>query len=144
MSIAFEITEKEAMSMAVVFENDEEKANEMLEDFLTDNGIVETKRFFLQISSTRRGVRTVGYLKFAVVPEGTSKKGKIDVSNIPALKYLSVTVDADIFDSFVDGDFQNLINDFLKEKSYKIDISKTMPFGEIIDSGQYRFFTPIK
>jgi len=144
MSIAFEVTEKEPLSMAVVFGTEEAKVDENLAAFLKTINVGETKHYFNQMAVKQRGVRTITHVKFAIVPAETKKAGATMVVNLPAQKYLIVLVDADSFDHFIDGGYKTDLENALLARSCKIDFSRTLPFGERTESGSYQFYMPIK
>jgi hypothetical protein len=144
LSIAFEIMEKQPLSLALVYGTDEAKTIESLNAFLRANGIGETKRYFSQMAVKQHGIRTVTFIKFAVVPFGTKKTGMTMVADLPIQKYLTVQLDAESFEKFTDGEYKPDLENYLKAASLRIDFSKTLPFAEAIETGVFRMYMPVK
>jgi len=141
------IQDRELMYLALAYDQDKTIAVNKLNAFLEENGLSDTKRYFLELAVTQRGQTQTTYLEYATVPESVSSKGDIKVSKIKAGEDLIISFNKEEYDDFKSGE-ANLeknqeIKAFLKEKGYRRDNVYIFPFIEM-DGDDYIVHTPVR
>lgn len=141
------IQERELMHLALAYDQNKTAAENKLNAFLEENGVSDTKRFFLEWTVTQRGQTQTTYLEFATVPESVSGKGDINVSKVKEGHDLIISFNKEEYDDFLLGESNpeknQEIKAFLKEKGYRRDNVFLFPFIEM-DGDEYIVHTPVR
>lgn len=141
------IQDRDLMYLALAYDQDKTKAVNKLNAFLEQNGVSDTKRFFLEWSVTQRGQTQTTYLEYAIVPESVSSKGDINVSKIKEGHELIISFNKEEYEDFKLGESNpeknQEIKAFLKEKGYRRDNVFLFPYIEI-DGDDYIVHTPVR
>lgn len=120
----------DAMTLAFLFNPDEDKANGLLDEFLLANNVINSRRFRMEMAVTQRGVKYVTFIKYAQVPEGTNKRNTISIVDLPKAEYLYFQISEEQYANFNDEESKVDISTFMKEHHLEYDISKVIALVE--------------
>ncbi len=139
MNFDIRICNLEAMTLAFLYGSDEAQTNALLEEFLLDNNIVTARRFRMEMAVTQKGVKYVTYIKYAQIPEGTSKTKTVSVVSLPSAEYLYFQMSEAQYAKFNDNDGKADITDFMTENKLAYDMSKVFALVEegINENGKF-------
>ena len=137
------IQNRQQMYLATTFDLNKETAISKLNAFLTENGIVEPKRYFAQLVTIQRTNVTTTYIEYAVVSKDTVSTKDVNVGKMGEGQNLVIRVDKDEFESYKMGESKQEIKTFLKDRKMRLDNVYIFPYMDM-DGDDYIIYTPVK
>jgi len=135
MSLDIKIRNLEAMTLAFIYGPDEVEINALLDEFLLSNNVDNARRFHSKMVIKNRGHEKVTYMKYAQVPEGTSKMNHISIVSLPKANYMYIQLSEE--------EYNNMNNDevavYMKENDLQVDYSKVFALVEDVISDSSKF-----
>lgn len=121
MNISF--TKLNIETMLFTFASSSEEGEKKIVDYANTSNIKLGERYDFAFNISQKGVKNSVKLVYYVVPKGTLGKGDIKAITFKSDDFLKLTLSEDEFNEVLDGKKKDAIEDFLKEKKLRLDIS---------------------
>lgn len=95
----------------------------VLQNYLDQNAIRDFEIYTLDMVIKQGSKRNVMYLAYASLPEGFKNIGSIKVIQLKRNDFLEFEVSNDDYDAFLDGAFNDEINEYMKNHELSGDMS---------------------
>ena len=118
----FQTIRREAFTLAMVMGSDDVVARQQLEAYLASSGLAVSKRYFSQISVTKRDIRSVGYMHYAEVPMGTKAPSPVKIVPVPACLVATFTIPVSEMDRLADGAYNEPFKDYLNAQGVRMEL----------------------
>jgi hypothetical protein len=118
----------------------QKEADQALQNFAAEERITMSDTYFFEFVVTQGTKRNVTYLSYGVVPDDTKAKSGIQVAQLKHQNFVKVVVPEDEFRLVFESDLGEEIQDALKAKGYKLDMSKVFGLIKKEASNYYLYF----
>jgi hypothetical protein len=140
MSLNIEFVNLDVSTFAMSIGKTQEEADQALQNFADEVGITINDTYFFEFVVTQGTKRNVTYLSYGVVPDGTKAKSGIQIGQLKHQNFVKAIVPENEFRLVFESNFGEEIQDTLKAKGYKLDMSKVFGLIKKQDSNYHLYF----
>lgn len=140
MSLNIEFISLNLSTLAMSMGRTQEEADQALEKFSQEENISISDHYFFEFIVKQGTKRNVTYLSYGAVPDGTKGKSGIQIGQLKHQNFVKVVLPEDEFRVSLETNLGEELQELLKAKGYKLDMSKVFGLIKKEDSNYHLYF----